>query len=369
MDWRRTSTSVKEPRVPNWRVLRGILGVGGLALASAVAAQSSSSPKPRVHVIATGGTISNLDGGRRRSGEELVADIPGIAEIARITVEQFSNVASGAMTEAMWRDLAMRVRAVQGEADAPVGVVVTHGTDTMEETAYFLSLTVGGCAPVVVTGAMRRANAVGADGPANLLNAIRVARSPAARGRGTMILMNDEIMSARDATKSNTTRLNAFTSPDAGILGLADPDTVVFHRPGPPVSSACPRSALAIEALGAFSRVDVIYAHIGGDSVLIDAAVAAGARGLVLAGVGRGGSTPAQGRALQRARERGVLVATSNRTGSGRVGNGFFGGTGTSTGAMISSGDLNPQKARIVVLLGLAAGLRPAEIAALMDTH
>lgn len=330
-------------------------------------------PKPRVHVIATGGTISNLGESGRRSGEELVAAIPRIGEMARVTVEQFSNVPSGSITVDMWRQLAVRIRELQGGPDAPAGFVITHGTDTMEETAFFLSLTVGGCSPVIVTGAMRPANAVGADGPANLLNAVRVAIAPAARGRSTLVLMNDEIFSARDVTKSNTSRMNAFSAPDAGVLGLADPDTVVFHRAAPEVSSACRRSAFDIAAMGPgpFPRVDVIYVHIGADSVAVDAAVAAGARGLVLAGVGRGGSTQSQGRALQRARTQGVLVATSNRTGSGRVGmeSGRSAVPGNPLGASIGSADLNPQKARIVVMLGLAAGLKPAEIAALMEAR
>ena len=328
---------------------------------------TAQSAKPRVHVIATGGTISNLGSGRR-TGEELVTGIPGLGAVARVTVEQFSNVASGSITEAMWRDLATRVKVLQEGADAPAGFVVTHGTDTMEETAFFLSLTTGGCSPVIITGAMRQANAVGADGPANLMNAIRVAAAPHARGRGTMVLMNDEIFAARDVAKTNTTRLNAFTSPDAGVLGLTDPDTVVFHRAGPDVSVNCRRSLFDISSLGVFPRVDVVYAYIGGDSVLIDAAVAAGAKGLVVAAVGRGGSTPAQSVALRRAAVSGVLVATSNRTGSGRVGSGSISDTITAgTGAMIGTADLNPQKARIALMLGLAAKYRPAEIARLMD--
>ncbi|MBL8961108.1 MAG: asparaginase, partial [Gemmatimonadetes bacterium] len=208
------------------------------ALASGVwswagAAGAQAPALPRVHVIATGGTISNLGSAGRRTGEELVAAIPPLARMARVTVEQFANVASGSVTEAMWRGMARRIVELQAGPDAPAGFVVTHGTDTMEETAYFLSLTVGGCAPVIVTGAMRQADAVGADGPANLMNAVRVAASTGARGRGAMVLMNDEIFAARDVTKSNTTRLNAFTSPDAGVLGLADPDLIVWHRPGP----------------------------------------------------------------------------------------------------------------------------------------
>jgi L-asparaginase len=337
--------------------------VGAALLAGTLPAQ----PLPRVHVIATGGTISNLGASGRRTGDELVGALPQVERLARVTVEQFSNVASGAVTQEMWRNLAARIATLQGGPDAPAGFVITHGTDTMEETAYFLSLTVGGCSPVVLTGAMRQANAVGADGPANLQNAIRVAASAGTRGRGTLVLMNDEIFTARDVTKSNTTRMNAFTAPDAGVLGIADPDTLIFHRTAPETGSTCRRAAFDLGSLGEFPRVDIVYANIGADSVLIDASVAAGAKGLVVAGVGRGGSTPAQGRALRRARDRGVVVASSNRTGSGRVGAGFGADSlqqlPAGAGAQIGTAELNPQKARILLMLALAARYRPADIA------
>lgn len=340
-----------------------LLGAGGRELAAQAAAV------PRVHVIATGGTISNLGTGRR-TGDELVTAIPALAQHARVTVEQFANVASGSITEAMWRGMAKRMADLQAGPDAPAGFVVTHGTDTMEETAYFFSLTVGGCTPVIVTGAMRQANAVGADGPANLLNAVRVAASAGARGRGAMVLMNDEIFAARDVTKSNTTRLNAFTAPDAGVLGLADPDVIVWHRPGPDNATTCRRATFDVATIGDFPRVDVVLAHIGADSVFIEAAVAAGAKGLVVGGVGRGGSTPAQSRALQRARQRGVVVATSNRTGSGRVGSApasRLDSLPPGAGADIGTAELNPQKARILLMLALAAKYRPADIARLFE--
>ena len=359
------------PRPPTPAIRRQALAA--VALLVVVTSMGAAQALPRVHVIATGGTISNLGNEARRTGDELVSGIPALKTTARVTVEQFSNVASGAITQEMWRDLAQRITALQSGADAPVGFVITHGTDTMEETAYFLSLTVGGCSPVVVTGAMRQANAVGADGPANLLNAVRVAVAPGSRGRGALVLMNDEIFAARDVTKSSTSRLNAFTAPDAGVLGLADPDTVVYHRSAPDFGSTCRRAAFDVAALGVFPRVDVIYANIGADSVLIDAAVAAGAKGLVTAGVGRGGSTPAQGRALRRARDRGVLVTTSNRTGSGRVGAGMGNDSlerlPAGSGATIGAADLNPQKARILLLLALAAHKRPADIARLFEVR
>ena len=252
-------------------------------------------------------------------------------------------------------------------------IVITHGTDTMEETAYFLSLTVGGCEPVILTGAMRQANWVGADGPANLRNAIRTAVAPTARGRGTLVLMNDEIFAARDVTKSNTTRLDAFTAPDAGVLGLADPDTVVFHRPAPAVAGRCAAPRFDLERVADFPRVDVVYAYVGSDSVQVDALVNAGARGLVLAGVGRGGATPAMSRALERATERGVTVVISNRTGSGRVGTGRGDGqrdpSSPGRGATIGATDLNPQKARILLMLALAAGLDAGAMANLFDAR
>lgn len=344
-----------------------------LALAAALPLGAQGTP-PRVHVLATGGTISNIGDGGRRTGRELAEGIPDLGRIATVTVEQFSNVASSSVTQAMWRGLAGRIRQLQSGADAPAGYVITHGTDTMEETAYFLSLTVGGCDPVILTGAMRQANWVGADGPANLRNAVRTAVAPAARGRGTLVLMNDEIFTARDVTKSNTTRLNAFSAPDAGVLGLADPDTVVFHRPSPASAAGrCPAPRFDLERLGDFPRVDVVYAYIGADSVQVDALVNAGARGIVLAGVGRGGATPAMSRALERATARGVMVVISNRTGSGRVGMGRGDESrdtrAPGSGATIGATDLNPQKARILLMLALAAGLEAGAMTDLLDAR
>ena len=344
------------------RTFTRALALATLAVSpSIVGAQAAP---PRVHILATGGTISNLGDGGRRSGRELAEGIPDLARFATVTVEQFSNIPSGSVTQAMWRDLAARIRQLQAGPDAPAGYVITHGTDTMEETAYFLSLTVGGCEPVIITGAMRQANAVGADGPANLRNAIRTAVAPAARGRGTMVLMNDELFAARDVTKSNTTRLNAFTAPDAGVLGLADPDTVVFHGPAPATAGGCAAPRFDLTRLGDFPRVDVVYAYIGADSVQVDALVNAGARGLVLAGIGRGGATPAMSRALDRASKRGVTVVISNRTGSGRVG---VGRGDVERSTVVGAADLNPQKARILLMLALAAGLDPAAMGDLFN--
>ncbi len=345
--------------------------VATLALAVLTAAvqeiNAQNAPRPRVHLIATGGTISNMGPDPRRTGEELIAGVEQINELATVTAEQFSNVASGAITQEMLRDMARRIHQLEKEPNPPAGVVVTHGTDTMEETAFFLDLTVGGCMPVIVTGAMRQANWVGADGPANLLNSVKVAISPMARGRGTMVLMNDEIFLARDVTKSNTTRLNAFTAPMAGPAGVTDPDGIYFHDPAP----ACAAPRVDIDRIQGFPRVDIVYSYIGADSTMIDGLVADGARGIVVAGVGRGGTTPSQSRALRRAVEHGVIVLVSNRTGSGRVGRRSDPDRLTSLpegqGTMLGAGDLNPQKARILLALALAAGMSPADIASLIN--
>jgi L-asparaginase len=341
--------------------------VGAALIAGASQDAFAQQAKPRVHVIATGGTISNMGNDPRRTGAELVAGIQGLAGIADVTTEQFSNVASGAVTQEMLRDLARRVRTVLQESNAPAGVIVTHGTDTMEETAFFLDLTVGGCSPVILTGAMRQANAVGADGPANLLNSVKLAASPEARGRGALLLMNDEVFLAREVTKSNTTRLNAFSAPEAGPTGVTDPDGIFFRAPPP---ANCPAPLIDVDRVDAFPRVDIVYSYIGADSAVVDALVAAGAKGLVVAGVGRGGTTPSQSSALRRAVEKGVIVLTSNRTGAGRSGRPTppegLRDLPAGRGARLSAGDLNPQKARMLLALALAAGLTPADIATLI---
>jgi L-asparaginase len=325
-------------------------------------AMAQAEQLPAVHVIATGGTISNVSGRARRTGDELVASLPGIERIARVTVEQFSNVASGSITPDHWRAIATRINELYRTRPELRGVVVTHGTDTLEETAYFLDLTVASCRPVIVTGAMRQASAAGADGPANLYNSIRAAAAPASERRGTLVLLNDEIFVARDVTKTSTLRTDAFTSPGTGAIGVTDPDGVrYFHPPDRPT---CGTAEFDIAALPEFPRVDVVYSYSGADSVAIAAFVAAGARGLVVAGIGAGAATPPQGAALQRARMSGVTVIVSSRTGSGRVPQGnSIPEVRAGRGLQMGAGTLSPQKARILLMLALASTNDPARIA------
>lgn len=310
---------------------------------------------PAVHVIGTGGTIGSSGnywtGDPTRVPIAQLVKIPGVEKIATVTSEQLWNVGSSAIGPSRWLELSRRVSDVLRERPALAGVVITHGTDTMEETAYFLDLTVSGDRPVIVTGSMRPSDMPGADGPANLLEAIRAAADPNARGRGTIVVMDDRLFAARDVTKTNSTRVETFQAPERGALAIADPEGVFFHRQAPGHAQA----QFDISSVRELPRVDIVYSYAGADSIPIDALVAAGAKGIVLAGVGRGGATRAQSAALDRALKRGIVVVVSTRTGSGRVpvGNGSD---------FIGSGDLNPQKARVLLSLVLTKTSDPAEV-------
>ena len=339
------------------------LGSSWLLVAAFQAGAQQQTKPPEVLVVATGGTIAstgNYYGDRggpvnKISVEELTKAAPGIDKVATMSVEQFSNVASGAIGPKQWMDLSRRINAVFRERSSLAGVVVTHGTDTMEETAYFLDLTVSSDRPVIVTGAMRPADAIGADGPANLFNSVRAAAAPASRGRGTMVLMDDRLFAAREVTKTNTTRVETFQAPEHGPLAIADHDTIYFNRARP-----TRRAAFDISQVTELPRVDIIYSFGGADSVLIDAAVAAGAKGIVVAGVGAGGTTSGQSAALRRAGDKGVIVVIGSRTGSGRV-------AGSTT--RVSPGDLNVQKARILLMLALTRTKDRAEVVKIFNEY
>jgi len=326
---------------------------------------SAGQSLPAVHVIGTGGTIGSAGdywgGNATRVPIEQLAQIPGLETVATLTTEQLWNVGSSAIGPARWLELSRRVAAVLRERPQLAGIVVTHGTDTMEETAYFLDLTLPDRRPVIVTGAMRPSNMQGADGPANLLNAVRAAADPRAQGRGAMVLMDDRLFAARDVTKTNTTRVETFQAPERGAVAIVDPEGIFYHRP----AGDRDRPQFDVSALDRLPRVDVVYAYAGADSVAIQALVAAGARGLVVAGVGRGGATPEQRGALRRAREQGVVVVMSSRTGSGRV---PVRGSDEREGTL-GAGDLNPQKARVLLMLALTKSADPPEIARIFEAN
>ena len=329
----------------------------GIALSVALIAATpvgGQGTRPLVRVLGTGGTIGSAGGywtgNTTRVPIEELLRIPGIDSVATVETEQFLNVASSSIGPARWLELSRRIADLFQHRPDLRGIVVTHGTDTMEETAYFLDLTVGDVRPVVVTGSMRPSNMAGADGPANLMQAVRAAADTASRGRGTMVLMDDRLYAARDVTKTNSTRVETFQAPERGPLAIVDPEGLFYRSRSPARTTA----QFDITGVRDLPRVDIIYSYAGADSIAIDAVVAAGAKGIVVAGVGRGGTTASQGAALRRAVVRGVIVVTSTRTGSGQVPV----GAGTSFGA----GDLNPQKARVLLSLALTRTSDPAQV-------
>jgi L-asparaginase len=311
----------------------------------------SGQPLPEVHILATGGTIASRAGAGPLSVEQLVEAVPGIEGLARITVEQFANVGSSRITPEHWLGLSRRVAELYAERPDLSGVVVTHGTDTLEETALFLHLTVGDPRPVVLTGAMRPPSAVAPEGPANLRAAVALAALPEARGRGTLVVMNDEIFSAGDVAKVHTSRLDAFVAPAGGRVGTVESGVPRFHAPPSP-----PPVRVELAGVEELPRIDIAYAWAGADGAAVEAAVAAGARGLVLASVGQGNLPPALGVAAREAAERGVATVVSSRTGAGRVPVGPLDPAPGRPVLLPGAGALNPQRARVVLMLALARG-------------
>jgi L-asparaginase len=302
---------------------------------------------PRVFLYATGGTISNKQGGRL-TVEELIESLPNLNRIARGEGEQFANVASGAMTVAMWLDLSKRINArLKNDADL-AGVVVTSGTDTLEELAFFLHLTVRDPRPVVIVGSMRNPSTTGYEGVANLEDGFRVAADPASRGMGALVVLNDEINSAREATKTDARLLNTFSSRGYGVLGTVLDQVEYFRKP---IHRSGAGSEFDVSAMSALPRVDVIITYQEAPGDLIEAAVDHGAKGIVIAGAGAGATSGTQSDGIRYALEKGVFVVTTTRTGGGSVGGGR--GRGGTT-PRVSGGDLQPIKARILLMLALA---------------
>jgi L-asparaginase len=330
-----------------------------------------ASAKPRVAVLATGGTIAGarVSGSARgyRAGvysvQSLIAAAPGIGDLAKLDVVSVARIGSQDMDEAVWRDLAKRTQqAVDDPAIA--GVVVTHGTDTMEETAYFLNLVIRSPKPVVLVGAMRPATAISADGPMNLYNAVATAAHPDAAGRGVLVVANDEIHFAREVAKTNTTQVGTFKSSHFGLAGLVSSGRLHFY--GKPVRRHTARSVFRVPPRP-LPRVDIIYAHAGMTPDLVDAAVAGGARGLVIAGVGNGNLGSAARAAASAAARAGVAVVRSSRTGGGIVERNVE--MDDDALGFIAADELNPQKARILLMLALTRTADPLRIQELYYTY
>lgn len=346
-----------------------LLASGFVWIAPCAAQELSDKPLPLIWVLATGGTIS----GRGASstslteykagaflGEELVRAVPEIKQYATVRVDQVFNVGSPNITLDNWLTLAKRINGIFAADRNVAGVVITHGTSTLEETAYFLNLTVKDERPVVLVGAQRPATAISADGPLNLLNAIRTASSPDARGKGVLIVMNEEINAARDVTKTNTYRVETFRAPELGFLGYVDADKVSFYRTSTKRHTVT--SEFDVTGIGQLPSVDIVYSYVQPNAAMIQALVASGVKGIVFAGTGAGTLSSFEREALKPVlslpRASRPVLLRSSRTGNGRV----VARDEYDSMGMIPADTLNPQKARILLMLALTRTNDPKEI-------
>jgi L-asparaginase len=303
-----------------------------------------------------------IEAGKRLEPQEYLARIPEVERIAEVEERTFRRMHSHALTSSDWLDLVRELHRLVDEGFD--GVVIGHGTNTIEETAYWLTLTLKRDAPVVLVGGMRPSSGLSTDGDLNVVNAIRVAADPAAAGRGALVVLNDTIWAGRDVTKTSTYRLQAFRAPDAGPLGYADADgrVVWLHRVEQPHTTA---TEFDVEALETLPRVDVVVSYVGADGALIDAAVAAGAAGIVSAGPGAGRPTPLEDEALDRAAAAGVVVCQASRVGSGRV----VYAPALRRRGFVAAGNRQPWKAKILLQLALTTTQEPAEIQRMFDAY
>lgn len=311
---------------------------------------------PRIRFIATGGTIATR-GGTRLSAEEVLQLVPGLGRYARPEPEQFANVASTAMTLDQWVQLAKRVNEGFDADSGLTGAVITSGTDSLEELAYFLHLTVKTIKPVVLVGAMRNVGSPGYEGPANLLDGFRVAASGESRGKGVLVVLNDEINSAREVTKTDALRVQTFQSRPYGILGVVDPDRVVYYRE--PVKRHTQKAEFDVSTMSALPRVDIMMFYQGASSDLMRAAVDAGAKGIVLAVAGADLTGGSLASGITYAERQGVIVVAATRTGSGRIA--ALSSNRVREG-LVGGEDLTPLKARILLMLALTKTQSPTEI-------
>lgn len=335
----------------------------------------TSARKPRVYVIGTGGSISRI--GRVRTDyidytyktgnytiDELLARVPEVHELAEVRAEQFSNASSTDLGPADWLVLARRINQIFRDDSAAVGVAITHGTATLEETAYFLNLTVKSRKAVVVTGAMRPPTAISTDADLNILDCVRTAASPDAHGKGVLAMMNNEIHAAREVTKTDGLRVQTMRSRPFGILGYSDADgQVVFYRQ--PVKTHTADSEFDVATLLKLPRVEIVPAYAGADGLLIDLLVKEKIPGIVAAGLGSGSGPSAYMLALDEAVKRGVKVMLATQAGSGRVvrKQRFL------DGGYIVADNLTPKKARILLMLALSMTNDTAEIQRMAFTY
>ncbi|UVK57052.1 asparaginase [Mesorhizobium sp. AR02] len=317
----------------------------------------------KILVLATGGSIAQTSPkDPTLLGDALVGAVPQLRDIANISVEQITQVSSPDISIENWLELARRINEALAEDDVQ-GVVVTHGTDTLEETAYLLNLVVKSDKPVIVVGAMRRPYSLGADGPANLYNAVAIAIDPEAKGKGVLVTLNAEIHSARDVTKT-TFNLDAFKAPDFGPLGYVRNGKPHFYR------SPKRRHTIASEFdanAESLPRVAILYSYVGVTPDILEAVAASGYRGVVWAGTGNGNLPKVIRPAASEAVKRGLVFVRSSRANSGIVARNDE--LDDDALGFVTADSLNPQKARILLMLALTQTCDPTKIQELFDSH
>jgi len=333
---------------------------------------AAAADKPSIRILATGGTIAGAQAGSQSYGyksgsfrvEDLIGAVPQLKELADLGGEQIANTGSQDMNDAVWLKLVKRVNELLGSRDVD-GIVITHGTDTMEETAFFLDLAVKSEKPVVLVGSMRPATAISADGPGNLYSAVAVAASPGAKGRGVMVVLNDEVHAARNVTKIDTTSVETFKSPNRGPVALVHAGKIAwFEQMDRPHTR---KTEFDVSGRSQLPRVDIIYAHANMSPDLIDSAVRAGAKGLVIAGVGDGNMTQQAQAAMSRAVKAGVVVVRSTRLPEGLVlRNNEVNDDQT---GFVASGEFTAPKARVLLQLGLTRSNDAKQIQRMFDEY
>jgi len=345
-----------------------------ILICSAVPQPSFAQTKklPNIVILATGGTIAGAAATGTQSAytsgavgiDTMIAAVPGIKDLANIKGEQVSSVGSQDMTFAILLTVAKRINTLLAQNDVD-GIVVTHGTDTMEESAYFLNLVVKSDKPVVLVGSMRPSTAVSADGPLNLYNAVGVAADPQAAGRGVLVVMNDWIHAAHSLTKTSTTAVQTFMSPLRGLVGVASYGKNDYYNN--PVWKHTSASEFDVANVSQLPRVDIIYGYTDMPADSINASVENGAKGIVIAGVGNGNMNKSAIEAAARAAQKGIVVVRSTRVATGAVGRNVE--VNDDEMNFVASDELNPQKARVLLMLALLKPRTNKEIQNLFYTY
>ncbi len=343
-----------------------------LTLLGAWSAAAQEKRLPNIVILATGGTIAGAAATGTQAGyksgavtiDAMIAAVPGIRDLANIKGEQISNVGSQDMSFGIMLTLAKRINVLLATPGVD-GIVVTHGTDTMEETAFFLNLTVKSDKPVVLVGSMRPSTAVSADGPLNIYDGVAVAADPNAKGLGVLVVMNDWIHGAHSLTKTSTTAVQTFMSPLRGLVGVSTYGKNDYYNA--PQWKHTTGSEFDITNVTTLPRVDIIFACADMSADLIDAAVANGAKGVVIAGVGNGNMNKASLEAAERAAKKGVVIVRSSRVATGAVGRNVE--VNDDEMGFVASDELNPQKSRILLMLALLKPRTTADLQQLFQTY